>query len=309
LAVTDVHMHLVPSGLVDRVRGGLSGVALSRDGHVVLDGQEIGVAALYEPRRLEDALDERGVDVGCVSAPPPLYRQTLPLDEGQLWTQAVNDSLEELARSSNGRVRCLAHLPVEHPAVALSEASARRGPDWAGFAIASHAPDVTLADAGLRPLWELLDERGAFVFVHPGEPEDARLANWYLTNLLGNPYETGLAAAQLVFGGVVASFERIRFCLAHAGGVTAALAGRWQQGFDTERPGVPREHAPRTLLRRLYVDCVAFSDLYLELAAAVFGADHVLLGSDWPFPMGAAAGDVAGFGANATRALELDPLI
>jgi aminocarboxymuconate-semialdehyde decarboxylase len=292
LAVTDVHMHHVPHALAERVQGELP-----------------GFAPLYDPGLLDRALSERGVDVGCVSIPPPLYRQALPLEDALLWTQAVNDSLEELAQSSGGRIRCLAHLPIEHPTVARSEASARGGPHWAGFAIASHAPRVTLADAELRSLWEVLDERRAFVFVHPGDPEDARLDRWYLANLLGNPYETGLAAAQLVFGGVIASFERIRFCLAHAGGVTAALAGRWQQGFETERPGVPREHAPRTLLRRLYVDCVAFSDLYLELAAAVFGAEHVLLGSDWPFPMGAAPGDFEGFGANATRALDLDPLI
>ena len=285
--VTDVHMHHVPSGLVERVQGELP-----------------DVAPLYDRGLLDDALSERAVDVGCVSIPPPLYRQTLPLEDAQRWTQAVNDSLEELARSSGGQIRCLAHLPIEHPTVARSEASARSGPDCAGFAIASHAPGVTLADAELRSLWEVLDERRAFVFIHPGEPEDARLDRWYLANLLGNPYETGLAAAHLVFGGVIASFEEIRFCLAHAGGVTAALTGRWQRGFDTQRPGVPHEHAPHALLRKLYVDSVAFSDLYLELASAVFGPEHVLLGSDWPFPMGAFDDARAtDLGANATRAL------
>ena len=304
LAVTDVHMHHVPIGLVERARTGRSGATATRDGHLVLDGTEVAVAPLYDPGLLDDALSERAVDVGCVSIPPPLYRQALPSEDAQGWTQAVNDSLEELARSSGGRIRCLAHLPIEHAGVARAEASARSGPDWAGFAIATHAPRVTLADAELGPLWEVLDERRAFVFVHPGEPDDARLARWYLANLLGNPYETGLAAAHLVFGGVIASFENIRFCLAHAGGVTAALAGRWQRGFDTERPGLPHEEAPKALLRKLYVDSVAFSDVYLELAAAVFGPDHVLLGSDWPFPMGEfAATGAAGLGANATRAL------
>lgn len=303
MTVTDVHVHHVPSGLAERA-GGLSGAAAARNGHLVLDGTQVDVAPLYDRGLLDDALSERAVDVGCVSIPPPLYRQALAREDARAWTQAVNESLEELARSSGGRIRCLAHLPIEHPTVARAEAAARSGAEWAGFAIATHAPRVTLADAELRPVWEVLDERKAFVLVHPGEPDDARLARWYLSNLLGNPYETGLAAAQLVFGGVVASFENIRFCLAHAGGVTAALAGRWERGFDTERPGLPREHPPSVLLRKLYVDSVAFSDLYLELAAAVFGPDHVLLGSDWPFPMGAfPAAGAAGFGANATRAL------
>ncbi len=304
MEVTDVHVHAVPPGLVERARGGLSGAVVSDAGELVLDGTEVGLAALYDARQLQRSLDERGVDVGCVSIPPPLYRQTLSAGPARIWTQAVNDALGELARASGGRLRSLAHLPIEHPGIALSEARARDGRDWVGFAIASHAPRVGLADPELRPLWEALDERGGFVFVHPGTPEDERLVRWYLTNLLGNPYETGLAAAELVFGDVLVSFGRIRFCLAHAGGVTAALAGRWQRGFDTQRPGLPLEHAPRTLLRKLYVDCVAFSDLYLELAAEVFGAEHVLLGSDWPFPMGALSVRRApSFGANATRAL------
>jgi aminocarboxymuconate-semialdehyde decarboxylase len=162
----------------------------------------------------------------------------------------------------------------------------------------------------LQSVWEVLDDRDAFVFIHPGEPSDERLDRWYLANLLGNPYETALAAAQLVFGGIIASFEKIRFCLAHGGGVTAAVAGRWEQGHDTRRPGVPSEHAPSALLRRMYVDSVVFSDIYLELAAVVFGPEHIVLGSDWPFPMGAFDGVRAGeLGANAARALAGPPRI
>lgn len=303
-AITDVHMHLVPAGLVERVRSGLPGADAGTEGHLVLDGKDVDVAPLYDQRLLDAELTERCVDVGCVSIPPPLYRQALPSQGAHRWTEAVNDSLEELARSSKGRIRCLAHLPVEHPTVARSEASARRGPAFAGFAIASHAPRVTLADPELRPLWEVLDERRAFVFVHPGAPVDVRLNRWYLANLLGNPYETALAAAQLVFGGVIAAFGNIRFCLAHGGGVTAAVAGRWQRGHESRRPDLPPEYEPNALLRRMYVDSVAFSDVYLELAALVFGPEHVVLGSDWPFPMGAFAGARASvLGANATRAL------
>ena len=106
-------------------------------------------------------------------------------------------------------------------------------------------------------------------------------------NLVGNPYETAVAAAHLVLGGVCERFARIRFCLAHAGGALPMLAGRLQHGYATDRPGIDKTLAPPTeILRRFLVDCIAHDPKALELAAAVVGERHVLFGSDWPFPMG-----------------------
>ena len=143
------------------------------------------------------------------------------------------------------------------------------------------------SDARLDPLWEHLDARQSFVFVHPGSCCDGRLAPYYLENLLGNPYETTVAIAHLVFGGLRARCPRIRFCFAHGGGAAAMLAGRWQRGFDTARPGVERTlPPPRELLRTLYVDSIVHDPAALAQAAAVFGPGRILFGSDWPFPMG-----------------------
>src|SRR4029077_7381654 len=126
---------------------------------------------------------------------------------------------------------------------------------------------------------------GRFVLVHPVDAPDARLARYRLTHLLGFPYETALAAACLVFGGVLARHPGVRFCLAHAGGATAALAGRWQHGYDVRRPGIGElELEPREALRRVAVDSVAHSPEVLALARTTFG--EVLTGSDWPYPLG-----------------------
>lgn len=288
------------------VRDGLRGAAIAAAGELIVDGTSIPLRSLYRADELLRSLDERGIDIGCVSIPPPLYRQGLAHADCRTWTQAINSALEDLVLANSTHLRALAHLPIEHPDVAVAEVHSRSGRAFAGFAIASHATGVMLADPALRGLWESLDERSAFVFVHPAEPEDKRLEHWYLTNLLGNAYEIGLAAAQLSFGGVLSDFPSIRFCLAHGGGVTAAVSGRWQRGYETQRPGVPARVAPMELLRQLYVDSVAFSDRYLEVAIEVFGPDHVVLGSDWPFPMGSYSAEHAGtFGLAAGRALNL----
>ena len=125
------------------------------------------------------------------------------------------------------------------------------------------------------------------MFIHPATCCDGRLTAYYLENLLGNPYETTVAAAHLMFGGVLERFPGITFCLAHGGGSLAMLVGRWQRGFDTDRPGIDTSHAPpEDLVRRFAVDCIVHDADALALAARTFGEKNVLFGSDWPFPMG-----------------------
>ena len=82
-------------------------------------------------------------------------------------------------------------------------------------------------------------------------------------------------------------YPNITFCFAHGGGAVPMLAGRFEQGFQTDRPGINKSlPSPRSLLNRLMVDCVTHDSEALHLAETVFGSDHILFGSDWPFPMG-----------------------
>jgi aminocarboxymuconate-semialdehyde decarboxylase len=88
--------------------------------------------------------------------------------------------------------------------------------------------------------------------------------------------------------GVLARHSKLRFCLAHAGGVFPAVVGRLQRGFDTSRPGVDRSvERPRDAARRFYVDSIAHDASCLQMVKEVVGPDRILFGSDWPFPMGA----------------------
>ena len=148
-------------------------------------------------------------------------------------------------------------------------------------------PDILYSEVRYEPLWQWLDAKSTFVFLHPGTCADPRLAKFYLENLVGNPIETGVAAAHLVMTGVPSRYPRIRFALAHAGGIFTSLVGRMERGFDTSRPGVD-QHVERPLqaARRFYVDDIAHNPGTLELARQIVGNDHVLYGSDWPFPMG-----------------------
>ena len=282
----DIHTHLVPTGPDLTAFEGVAWQAEQE--RLVIDGHVVGLKSLFRPADLLAWMDRHRVARAWVSAPPPSYRPGLPVQEAARWIAFLNDGLATIVAGAPDRLSMLRHLPVEHPALAASVAATASTPGMAGFAMASGpAAGAGLSDPSYRPLWQALDAAGAFLLIHPGESDDPRLAPFYLGNLVGNPVETGIAAAHLVLGGVLARHPRLRVCLAHAGGITPGIAGRLQRGFDTARPGLdPALPPPREQMRRVWIDCMAHDPAGYALAVATHGEAHVLFGSDWPFPMG-----------------------
>ncbi|MFC4472255.1 amidohydrolase family protein [Streptomyces xiangluensis] len=252
-----------------------------------VDEPPVGPPALYRPDLLEEYLDEADLDEAIVTVPPPFFRQDLDEPEARTWVRSVNDGLLQ-ARHGHDRLTPLAYLPLEHPELALAEYErVRDDATWAGLTGAAGGGSYSLAAPELAPLWRALEDDGRMLLLHPGATPDPRLNPFYLANLLGNPGETALAAAQLVFGDVLALHPGLRFVLVHCGGLLPAVVGRWQRGADTHRPGVPDlSESPRESVRRFYVDCLAHDPAVVDLAVTTFGEDRIVLGSDWPFPMG-----------------------
>ncbi|MGW6275833.1 amidohydrolase family protein [Kribbella sp. NPDC055071] len=273
MAGWDIHTHLIPPTVLSAAHRAEFGLSID-DGRLVIDGQRLPLQRLADPAALLRWVADQGLDGAVVSVPPALFRY----DAGVEWAELVNQGLRELATP---QLRVLGHLPLLDPtAPAVATALAQEGV-FSGFALG------TPSYAGLEPVWQALHEVEAFTLIHPGSSDDKRLDSFYLSNLLGNPYETGVAAASLVFADVPGRFPGIRFCLCHGGGVTAALAGRWQRGVDQDRPGIEPLSLPvGAALRRFYVDDLVHDDAVLELLTKTFGAERVLAGSDWPFPMG-----------------------
>ncbi|MFE2770857.1 amidohydrolase family protein [Microbacterium resistens] len=282
---TDVHTHLAP--LLDAAAQRESGVATDDDGRLVLDGRAIGPDALYSPDRLLRYLDEHALDAAFVSVPPPFFRQDLPAERTEEWVEAVNDGILA-ACATDDRLKPLAYLPLENPAAAARTVRTHLATDgFVGWVGAAGGRSVALDSPELAEAWHLLAADGRPVLLHPAESPDERLAAHYLHNLLGNPVETGVATAELVLGGVLAANPHLRIVLVHCGGVVPSVAARWQRGLDTARPGLDASSPPvATMLHDLYADCLTHDGANVDLARHVFGDDRLLLGSDWPFPMG-----------------------
>ncbi len=143
-----------------------------------------------------------------------------------------------------------------------------------------------LSDPSFFPVYERIEASGLPLFLHPvfviGHQ---RLAAHYLTNLLGNPFETAIAAAYLVFGGVLDRFPRLDVVLPHAGGAFPWLVGRLNRGWEKRADLKHIAHPPLEYLRRFHYDTIGYSDAVLEFLVRHVGADRVVMGSDYCFPI------------------------
>lgn len=281
----DVHTHLAPA---PPLKAGC--VHLDEGGRWVVDGNRVGVPGLYDAVRLDAWLVERGVDQGWVSAPPPFYRQGMDSESTRRWVHQLDRGMRARLEPSRAQ-RLLTYLPLDQPGIAIElvDALGGTGADGlrVGWCAAAGGGSLRLDDAQLEPLWRRLEASGEPLLLHPGESPDRRLERFYLSNLLGNPVETAIAVADLVLGGVLAAHPGLRIVLVHCGGVVPALVGRWAQGVATARPGIGEgTQDPRAAVRSLWVDSLAHSPEVLALTFEVFGEQQVVLGSDYPFPMG-----------------------
>jgi len=158
-----------------------------------------------------------------------------------------------------------------------------------GIEIGTNVNGAYLGDEKFLPFWETVAELDTVVFIHPVHGVGGVMMKQFeLWNLYGNPSETGLTAASLIFGGVLERFPNLRILLAHGGGVIPYIIGRLDHGWQ-HRPAAKKSiitRAPSTYLKQFYFDTIVFAPDALRFLIQLVGADHVVIGSDYPFDMG-----------------------
>jgi aminocarboxymuconate-semialdehyde decarboxylase len=239
-------------------------------------------------QRLKD-MTTSDVDMQVLSNTPQtfLYNQDVGLTTASSIIQ--NDQIAKHVKDHPKRFYGLATLPLQAPKAAADELERAIGKlGLKGAQIASNIMGKNLDEPEFEPVWQVANRHAAFLMVHPNNVAGAdRLKNYYLANLIGNPLDTTIAAACLVFGGVIERFPNIKFFMVHGGGFAPYQAGRWQHGWHV-RPE-PQKHLkepPAETIRTFYWDTILHGKPALEFLVKEFGAAHVLLGSDYPYDMG-----------------------
>jgi len=298
LPVIDVHSHYVPHGWPDlgAACGGTDWPSLRVDSAteatIMLGEREfrrITDACWNADQRLAD-MDADGVDVQVVSPTPVFFSYGRSARQATEVSAIFNDLALGITAEAPDRLLPFCQVPLQDPDAACRELDRSIANGHRGVEIGNHVADLDLDSEGVVAFLQHCADTSVPVFVHPWDmPASPRLDRWMTQWLVGMPAETHLSVLAMILGG---AFDRLpqelRIAFAHGGGSFAFWAGRadnaWQQRSNIVRGR--SQQPPSHYADRFSVDSVVFTEASLRLLMDVMGAERVMMGSDYPYPLG-----------------------
>ena len=297
MKMVDIHSHFLPRSWPDLAArfGGADWPWLRHtaagEAMLMVGAREFRpvTSACWDPAVRLAAMDRDGVDVQIMCATPVLFAYDRPAVHALECARIFNDAALEICAAAPRRLKSLCQVPLQDTELACRELSRAMAEGHIGVHIGNHVGSRELNDEGLITFLQHCALEGAAVFVHPWDMMgQERMSKYMLPWLVAMPAETQLSILWLILSG---AFERLprslKLCFAHGGGSFPYLIGRVDNAWrnrDIVREDCPR--LPSSYLDRLHVDAAVFSDESLAYLVSVMGEDRVMLGSDYPYPLG-----------------------
>jgi len=258
--------------------------------------REVNKRQLAELRPKMDSIDVRiadmdamGVDIQALSVSPyQLFHWTRD-DLANRVFQTINDDLAKVVADHPDRFVALGAIPMQDSTQAVSELKrCATELSFRGIEMATHIEGVEISSPEYDGFWEEVEQLGLVVFLHPtGFTEPSRLMDHYFVNTIGHPLEETICAGRLIFDGVMERHSGLKFVFAHGGGFLPLYWGRFDHAYharDDVRQNLPKP--PSEYLAMFHFDTMVFDPRQLGYLIDRHGADHVLLGTDYPYDMG-----------------------
>lgn len=294
----DVHTHILPKDIPSwKDRFGYGGfIALDHykpccakmvrdDGVQFRDIDE----NCWEPTKRIEEMDEHGVGVQVLSTVPVMFSYWTKPNDGAEISKFLNDHIADVATEYPLRFVGIGTVPLQDPKLAVAELERCKMIGLAGVEIGTNVNQLNLGDEQFFEFFKACEELEMTIFVHPWEMMGEKdMQKYWLPWLVGMPAEVSRAICSLIFSGTLEKCPRLRICFAHGGGAFPATIGRIDHGFNV-RPdlcAVDNPHSPRKYLSKIYFDSLVHEPAKLDYLVKLVGADQVMLGSDYPFPLG-----------------------
>jgi aminocarboxymuconate-semialdehyde decarboxylase len=238
--------------------------------------------------RLQD-MDRMGVDIQAVAVAVYQYNYWADVDVAANVARVVNEELAESTTKYDGRFSPLGTVPLQDTDASVAELRyCVEELGFKGLEIGTHVNGEEISSPRLDPFWAEVERLDATIVVHTaGHNHLDRLEDHNFLNIIGHPFEATLATAHLIFNGVMHRYPDLKIVVVHGGGYLPAYAGRIDHGWRAREDvsdGVPLQ--PSEYLKRFFFDTMVFESDQLKFLIDKFGAEHIMLGTDYPYDMG-----------------------
>lgn len=252
--------------------------------------KERGPKFSHVAERIKD-MNKMGVDIQVLSPAPIQYYYFTEPDLGAQISRDVNESIANVVAEQPDRFLGLGTVPLQNVDLAIKELEyGVKKLGLRGVEICTNVNGLNLTDPalGLEKFFAKASDLGAVIFLHPmGFSQGERLVNHYFNNVIGNPFDTSLALAHLIFDGVMARHPKLKILAAHGGGFLASYWARmdhaWKARADA-RTIIKKK--PSYYLEKIFFDTVTHDSEILGNLINRYGAKRFMLGTDYPFDMG-----------------------
>jgi aminocarboxymuconate-semialdehyde decarboxylase len=301
----DIHHHYVPEQIIGEARrhGKTLGIEVTSDPqgslrfsfnggprYPLLDGlTDVGP-------RLE-MMDRGKIAMAALDPSTQLLGYHLKGEQAESWCRIFNECVKDFIKTYPARFTAMAAVPIQEPeraARVLDDAITRL--DFPGAYIATNVNGRYYDSADFDPFWAKAQELDALIFMHPDNAAGSELmASFGLRLVCGNPADTTLSLGLLIYSGVFDRFPKLKLCTCHGGGFFPYHVSRFDREFATgkqatrraDRPNAPScVHAPSAYLNNLYFDTLVYDIETLDFLRRKVGANHMLLGTDFPYVLG-----------------------
>jgi aminocarboxymuconate-semialdehyde decarboxylase len=292
----DTHAHYYPQSFLDLIAE--EGKRFKADYRMTSEGFYISspVGSIGPlPRKFIDLkqrladMDEQKVSMQAISLTTPMVNWA-DADFSLKLSRAWNNAASEAHKSYPDRLVALMILPMLYEDQAIDELKrSAQLPGMRGVYMGTNINNRDLDDPFFEPILAKIEEANLPVFLHPLQTVGGeRLRPFYLSNLLGNPFDAAIAACHLIFGGVLDRHPKLQFCLPHGGGALPMLIGRVDHGAQVRAEIKPLHlpQPPSAYMQRFTYDTIVHSRPVMEFLIREVGAERIMLGSDYCFDMG-----------------------